>query len=924
MRTPSSSAHPLTLCEVLLEEAAAMTSDDRRTLHDLRVSVTSTVKCDKDGRRDDPPESRRTVFRELRKLDRAALCFSGGGIRSATFGLGVLQGLAQHSGEPEGVLRSLDFISTVSGGGYLGGWLTRWRQERGGMEEVLKELSRNPEDPLNHEPAPVTHLRSYSNYLDPKLGATSGDTWTLVATVVRNLILNWFILIPLLATALLIPRMLLELTKIGGAHRPPSWMLNLLLGVAIIFGISAVRFVTLNLPGFGGRRDGESAYLKKGLLPFVLTAVCLAAYWYIDANPEYPISRLRNFCLFGFFVHAVGTAIAFLQIKQSVKRALKAILASGISGALGGFIAYVVLIAMTKISSAQLHTDEIFVVASVPLVLIIFSVVAILLVGLTSKYTEDEDREWWARSGAFILLAVAGWLLSTGLVLYGAKGLATLGIKAHATVASAGGLLAFIMSKIGASPRSASGRDNKPTPGLAMLIGTPDQWLPIFGLLGLAMVAIVVCSVNEKTITYLGNAANEYLTRHFGSRFGMPRSLAFLIAGAFEAGLVVIAAGFVNVNKFSLHAMYRNRLVRAYLGASRQRHENPFTGFDPEDNIRLAKVNRSGGAVERPLHVINMALNLVEGKNLAWQERKAASFTATALHCGSLRVNYQPTRTYGGEDDGISLGTAIAISGAAASPNMGYHSSPILSAIMTFFNVRLGWWLANPGEKGRKFWNRRAPTNAIRPLLDEAFGRTTSENQWIYLSDGGHFENLGLYEMVLRRCKTIIVIDSGADPDYKFEDLGNAVRKIRIDLGVSITFDKDTVPSKTSHRHCAVGTIDYECVDGPDAEPGKVIYIKPVLCGEEPADVAQYASSDGRFPQQPTSDQWFSESQFESYRRLGLHTVEHILRELKVTANSKVPLEKFTDAAERHVKSGGKMRIPLEVRVVPAGPRDQV
>jgi hypothetical protein len=427
------------------------------------------------------------------------------------------------------------------------------------------------------------------------------------------------------------------------------------------------------------------------------------------------------------------------------------------------------------------------------------------------------------------------------------------------------------------------------------------------------MVAIVICSVNEKLIS---NIAPE---------LGMQRLEAFVIALLVETVFVVVAAGFVNVNKFSLHAMYRNRLVRAYLGASRERKPNPFTGFDPEDNIRMIEINRlaDGQTVERPLHVINMALNLVEGQNLAWQERKAASFTASTLHCGSSRVNYQHTEGYGGKE-GIRLGTAIAISGAAASPNMGYHSSPILSAIMTFFNVRLGWWLANPGEKGRKFWKNRAPQNAIRPLLDEAFGRTTSVNQWVYLSDGGHFENLGLYEMVLRRCKTIIVVDSGADPEYQFEDLGNAVRKIRIDLGVSITFDKDAMPTKTNHRHCALGTIEYKCVDGNEAPNGTLIYIKPVLCGKEPADVAQYAASDSRFPQQPTSDQWFSESQFESYRRLGLHTVEHIVEELRASGDpdAGVSLAAFADCARQQMHPSVKMRMPLDVRVISSEHRD--
>jgi hypothetical protein len=148
----------------------------------------------------------------------------------------------------------------------------------------------------------------------------------------------------------------------------------------------------------------------------------------------------------------------------------------------------------------------------------------------------------------------------------------------------------------------------------------------------------------------------------------------------------------------------------------------------------------------------------------------------------------------------------------------------------------------------------------------------------VYLSDGGHFENLALYEMVLRRCKDIVVIDSGCDPEYTREDLGNAVRKVRIDLGISIEFadgiDIDPDLGEKGKR-CALATIHYDCVD-KDAEPGHLLYIKPVLKGNEPEDVKNYGSVNTAFPQEPTSDQWFTESQFESYRRLGLFTVEEM------------------------------------------------
>ena len=130
----------------------------------------------------------------------------------------------------------------------------------------------------------------------------------------------------------------------------------------------------------------------------------------------------------------------------------------------------------------------------------------------------------------------------------------------------------------------------------------------------------------------------------------------------------------VNVNKFSLHAMYRMRLVRAYLGASHVDHlPNPFTGFDIDDNLRMSQLP------PKPLQVLNVCLNLVRGTRLAWQQRKAEPFTVTRYHSGSFRVGYQPSGTYGSGNTrgGISLGTAITISGAAANPNMGYHSSPI-------------------------------------------------------------------------------------------------------------------------------------------------------------------------------------------------------------------------------------------------------
>ena len=331
-----------------------------------------------------------------------------------------------------------------------------------------------------------------------------------------------------------------------------------------------------------------------------------------------------------------------------------------------------------------------------------------------------------------------------------------------------------------------------------------------------------------------------------------------------------VASRFININTFSLHGMYRDRLIRAYLGASNlNRAVSRFTGFARNDDMPMASLNTT----LKPLHVVNLTLNVVATSRLAWQQRKAESFTATALHCGNSTLGFRPASVYGG---GITLGTAVALSGAAASPNMGYHSSPVVGFIMALFNARLGAWLGNPGKPGALAWKLGGPQVALRPMLKEAMGQTTDQSKFVYLSDGGHFENLGLYEMVRRRCRLIVVLDSGCDPDFTFDDLGNALRKIRIDFGIPIDFDDEfTSPLRKRQRRCAIATIGYSNVDGP-GEDGRLIYIKPMLRGTEPPDVQSYAAAHPAFPHQSTAEQWFNESQTESHRLLGLVTLDEL------------------------------------------------
>jgi len=353
--------------------------------------------------------------------------------------------------------------------------------------------------------------------------------------------------------------------------------------------------------------------------------------------------------------------------------------------------------------------------------------------------------------------------------------------------------------------------------------------------------------------------------------------VALLCGGSLAAATAL--ASRIDVNLFSIYHFYRQRLVRCYLGASRckLRTPHPFTGFDPRDDLKLADLAcdvDSKPQCQRPFLIHNTAMNLVAGKQLAWQERRAAAFAFTPLASGysftlpdekgQLLSHFRPTAQY---MEGVWMGSAMAISGAAASPNMGYHSSPALTFLMTVFNVRLGHWSPNPADGTA--WTQQDPPFGGTYLLKELFGNTQHTSTFVYLSDGGHFENLGIYELVRRRCACIVAIDAGQDCNSQFEDLGNAIRKCYADFGVVIDIHAEDLESGYS----AIGRVIYPPCEGSSEQPpeGHLIYIKPRLTGTEPADLMNYKCTHPGFPHESTSDQCFDESQFESYRKLGHH-----------------------------------------------------
>ena len=808
----------------------------------------------------------------------SALCISGGGIRSATFALGALQGLAE-----QGLLEEFDYLSTVSGGGYIGSWLTSWKHRAGGLDQVLPHLRTDARPVVGGGLDPIEHLREYSNYLSPKLGLFSVDTWTLAATVIRNMFLNWLVFIPLLMAALLLPRLVLSLSRLGEtfqefypalAHMFDPNILSpaISLTSVILFGIAV--FNTMRyLPGVGRVQHSEFDFLKWVLLPMILSAIAFITNdsWFTggdESKPGVDLPQLLGYwqVMGGVSASVIAASLACLAMcRKTLEGRLKSWLgvAAAVlcSGAIAGTVAWWLVNEIYPSTDWQTYTC-----IAAPLLLMAILLAGAMFVGFSSRQLKDEDREWLSRAGAWLLLYVVSWTGFSVLVLSAPEWVMRFPLWEKSLLGAAGGLGGWISALAGRSHSTSAGHsaDGQEKSGLAPLAKALAA--PVFAI----TVLIALSIFTNWTLRHTGLGPNAAWRDHQATLEGT-RVEAVLALGAALMLFASLMARYININKFSLHAMYRNRLIRAYLGASNPRScASKFTGFADSDNIDMHCLDPR----QKPFHVVNVTLNLVSGQRLAWQQRKAESFTISPLHCGSADLGYRPAEGYGGPD-GISLGTAVAISGAAASPNMGYNSSAVLAFIMTLFNARLGAWLGNPGEAGKKTWRSPGPTSALESLVREAFGLTNSSSKWVYLSDGGHFENLALYEMVRRRCRYIVVLDGGCDPEFSYSDLGNALRKIRIDMNVPVAFDEDSFHAlRGKDKRYAFARILYSHAgEGPD---GYLIYVKPMMRGNEPPDVGAYQKDHAEFPHETTANQFFNESQTESYRVLGLHSVKEI------------------------------------------------
>lgn len=689
------------------------------------------------------------------KADLVGLALSGGGIRSASFALGVMQALAG-----EGLLKRIDYLSTVSGGSYIGAALTwllnrKHKDEKGnicdfGLGATNFPYTSDGKTAGTNQWRMLRFLRSHGKYLTPGNGITLAS---LIAVVLRGIILNLLVWLPITVAIM--------------------WQLqNIDIGFTQTF-----------LPGFALEQQSPASTESLQLSLHSVDRDQKAVFY-----PP-PVSIL---------LLAFALALSLLFTVASIIYSLWSYFTS--SG-----------------PQQRYRIRRYFEIGARYLLLFITVSAIVAAIPFLSNLATQGMNLPDAESGCLVILA---------------------------------GTVSFIAGLI----NGAWGflRSQRAPPSITASVAA------LLLLIGFVLIAYGLADCfDQLDATWRG-----YLT--WGG-----------LATAFITGT------FVNINYISLHRFYRDRLMESFMPTVELALAgNTGAAYEATDAyIQDLRPDNDGTA---PYHLVNGNVILVDSKSKRRCVRGGDSFFFSPLYCGSAATGWRDTGGYMGGK--LSLATAMAISGAAANPNTGSGGkgptrSRVVSLLMSLMNLRLGYWANNPRSPG---WWSRLPRNHFTVAAAQIFGNHTENYHLSELSDGGHFENLGLYELIRRRTNVIIASDAAADPDFAFTDLHIAMSRVQEDFGASISFDADNDPEQLiprrndnpgpyprwetlAKRGFVIGAITYS-----DNTKGTLFYLKSTL--DESANVATktYKAANPTFPDETTADQFYSVEQFEAYRELGL------------------------------------------------------
>ncbi|WDF62282.1 patatin-like phospholipase family protein [Flavobacterium sp. KACC 22763] len=866
---------------------------------------------------------------EASEMKLMGLAFSGGGIRSATFNLGILQRLAALN-----ALHKFDYISTVSGGGYIGTWFNSWIKRSGSFSKINDRLSPDKSgDPLADEVRPIRWLRMFSNYLSPNVGIMSPDAWTSGMTWVRNTMINQTVLLLTLLTILSCIYTIYSFWDWARESITQQSILCVSIWSSIILIIGSL-IVAIPMRTFYSDEEKEShklwlINLRKSIINFTrkfklgtfipniiliwggFSALIISTYFAaynpnFIGNDKFWFIGLVFCAAFSGFIwvavwgnyhkrwdlmkRGVGNVTpkeekndyAKDEIQESKKIFEKKV---GWAIALSSLVASAVLVFLLIVFWSNTNfiynlfiehysnSCKVFFVIGIPCILEIFSIAVIIRMALMGNLFPDYRREWWGRIGGLVHRFILFWIIISfaSLIMpdlwekYSKSNLEGFDWKSLTGWTGWAGFIGWGMKK---AFEATDESESKKKSYIDILL----KVVPFVFMVGVLLIGSWILDKIEG-FNFFPNIKEDW------GKFGCI-TISLLI-------ITVLVSWRVGVNEFSLHHFYRNRLIRAFMGATRSREEriktaNAFTGFDAYDDILLSSMTVKDGYFG-PLPLINATLNATVVSALDRQDRKGESFVFSPLYCGYdfsptrsstynvdriYEYGYRPTNKFSNKNGGPTMGTAMAISGAAVNPNWGYHSSSTMAFLLTLFNLRLGWWIGNPRLAK---WKNPDPVFGLLYLMRDLIGKSDINMKYVCLSDGGHFDNTGLYELIRRRCQYILLGDAEQDNRGTCEGLANAIRRCRIDFGVDIDISIDDIIKGKSH--IAKGAIKYP---GDKKDIGTLIYIKTVVTGEEPADIREYALANPDFPQQSTGDQFFDEAQFESYRKLGYYSIKDI------------------------------------------------
>ncbi len=755
----------------------------------------------------------------------AGLALSGGGIRSATFSLGIVQALVNRD-----LLKKVDYLSTVSGGGYIGSsitWLTSQLAQCEKSKEPPQEFSvfKGQFPYGNDDPRPdkaqlaeprqqrmLKYLRQHGYYLTPGTGI---NTFSLLTAILRGMLLNLLVWIPIFVAILFV--LLWTPTFLGdGAKNFSTPVYNLLLE-ELAPSISRPALDENEKKIAADWAEFENTWELSPPNVATVRAEIDARKPFIDAKSDSQLPRLIIF-------------------ERILWLGLGIILALIISAIVYSFATWISRGKSTKTRNqwyalrryAEKHAGFVFPLS-----------IACILIGL---------------------LPLAGTFLESWL-------------------ASTAPLAALIGGALTLRDFLVSGNNTK-----SQRSGT-------------------LASIGAALFLY-GVTVSSYLIAQ--SLLDRPDSLWVVFGVAIG---VVFLGLFANLNYISIHRYYRDRLMETFMPDIKDAEGQHTRGAQGANTACLHQIT-SMEEPHGPYHIVNTNAVLVSSENPVYKSRGGDSFILSPLYCGSNATGWCRTKDY--MNGRLTLATAVAISGAAANPNtgvggVGMTRNLFVSLVMSLLNLRLGYWADHPNPE----YFLKHPPNHFRPgayALGNVMGMKRSGYQehrdFIQLSDGGHFENMGLYELVRRKVKLAIVCDGSADRAFSFSDMQTTVRRVEDDFGARIkVLEPDTpdqvVPdaplppryppdaglAKQGHM---LASITYA-----DGSKGWLIFLKTTLIEDVSFKVKGYVAQNPSFPDESTVDQFFDEVQFEAYRELGYCIADQMLDATVDTDQGDIRLEEL-------------------------------